>query len=114
MSKQLTVIFEPFSDYPTPRDEEEVATFDISKIKNKKILAIGIREEGDESGYIENITPLYHNDVENLLGKILTYVDATYSDPQQRKAQKDLARQTVYDWSAKLSTGSWQALDSNK
>ncbi len=33
---------------------------------------------------------------QNLIGKLLTLIDATVSDPEQRKAQKDLVKQTIY------------------
>lgn len=36
--------------------------------------------------------------VGNLEGKILTITDASVSDPEQRKALKDLFRQTIWDW----------------
>lgn len=36
--------------------------------------------------------------VENLVGKLLTYVDATFSDKKQREAHKDLIKQAVWSW----------------
>lgn len=36
--------------------------------------------------------------VQDLVGQLLTYVDATYSDKEQRQAQKDLVRHHVYTW----------------
>lgn len=36
--------------------------------------------------------------LDNLVGKLLTYIDATYSDPQQRKAHKDIVKQSAYNW----------------
>lgn len=36
--------------------------------------------------------------LDNLVGKLLTYIEATYSDPQQRKAHKDIVKQSVYNW----------------
>lgn len=36
--------------------------------------------------------------VQDLVGKLLTYVDATYSDKEQRDAHKDLVRHHVYKW----------------
>lgn len=37
-------------------------------------------------------------DISNLEGKILTFIDATFSDTQQRKAQKDIMRGIIWDW----------------
>lgn len=34
----------------------------------------------------------------DLEGKLLTIVDASFSDAQQRKAVKDLVRQRMWDW----------------
>lgn len=46
------------------------------------------------------------NDTSYLEGKILTIIDATFSDPQQRKAQKDVFRDILWDWySRKIVTG---------
>jgi hypothetical protein len=36
--------------------------------------------------------------VRDLVGKLLTYVDATYTDKTQRDAQKDIVRSLVYTW----------------
>lgn len=36
--------------------------------------------------------------VDDLVGKLLTYVDATYSDEKQREAHKSIVRNTVYPW----------------
>jgi hypothetical protein len=36
--------------------------------------------------------------VRDLVGKLLTYVEATYTDKTQREAQKDIVRTLVYAW----------------
>lgn len=36
--------------------------------------------------------------VDNLVGKLLTHIDATFADPRQCKAQKDVVRQLTYNW----------------
>ena len=49
-------------------------------------------------------------DVCELEGQLLTFIDATFSDPQQRKAQKDIIRQMVWNWvlpKALTSTGNF-------
>lgn len=40
--------------------------------------------------------------VGNLEGQWLTLVDATFSDPQQRKAMKDLVRRMIWDWDIQI------------
>jgi hypothetical protein len=39
-----------------------------------------------------------YEEVGNLMGHLLTLADATFGDTQQRKAQKDMLRATVYGW----------------
>ena len=38
------------------------------------------------------------NDMNNLSGKLMTLIDATFSDAEQRKAMKDLFTQTAWGW----------------
>jgi len=38
------------------------------------------------------------HDVKMLVGRLLTYIDATYTDKEQREAQKSLVRVLVYEW----------------
>jgi hypothetical protein len=46
-----------------------------------------------EVAYPINYTELY-----NLKGRLLTLIDATFTDPQQRKAHKDVVWQTLKAW----------------
>lgn len=44
-------------------------------------------------------------DLRNLEGKLLTILDASFSDPTQRKAVKDLVRQSIWwQWVPTLDT----------
>lgn len=61
-----------------------------------------------------NSTILEYNDVQNLVGKLLTYIDATYSDHEQRKAHKDIVRNTVYEWERTLRERAIQLVDFNE
>lgn len=38
------------------------------------------------------------SEVYSLVGRLLNYVDATFTDVEQRKAQKRLVKNTCYDW----------------
>lgn len=38
------------------------------------------------------------SDIQSLEGRLLTHVDATYADKEQREAQKSLVRMTVREW----------------
>lgn len=39
-----------------------------------------------------------YNEIYDLVGKLLTYIDATFIDQEQRKAQKTLVKHLVYGW----------------
>lgn len=49
--------------------------------------------------------PINYDELYNLKGRLLTLVDATFTDPQQRKAQKDLVWLTLRDWMEDVSSG---------
>lgn len=42
----------------------------------------------------------FDRSIRDLVGKLLTLADATFSDVKQREAQKSVIRNLVYDWSA--------------
>ncbi len=42
------------------------------------------------------VVPLEYTN--NLTGRLLTIIDATFSDPEQRKAMKDLFSQSLWSW----------------
>jgi hypothetical protein len=42
--------------------------------------------------------PVNYEDLRNLKGRLLTLTDATFTDPQQRKAQKDCIWQVLQAW----------------
>lgn len=58
--------------------------------------------EPEEDGTVQssdNIDPMvYIENINHLTGQILTLVEATITDPEQRKAAKDLYKQTVWGW----------------
>lgn len=46
---------------------------------------------------------IYYQDIQHLEGKILTIVDASFVDREQRKAVKDLIRRAIwFDWCSNL------------
>lgn len=49
-------------------------------------------------GQIEAAHPINFRELYQLKGRLLTLVDATFTDPAQRKAQKDLVWQTLQAW----------------
>lgn len=42
--------------------------------------------------------PINYEELYNLKGRLLTVIDATFSDPMQRKAQKNVVWQTLQAW----------------
>lgn len=56
--------------------------------------------------------PINYEEVYNLKGRLLTLVDATFQDPQQRKAFKDLVWQSLKGWFDDIErAGTWQPTD---
>lgn len=49
--------------------------------------------EGNQDAHLA-----WDNDVQFLMGDLLTLVDAAIPDPQQRKALKDLVRKDMWAW----------------
>lgn len=46
---------------------------------------------------------VHSNDLRYLSGKILTIIDASIADQEQRKAMKDIATQAIWSWALELS-----------
>jgi hypothetical protein len=52
------------------------------------------------SGVVSNeLHRLFQFNFDRIMGRVLTFVEGTISDPEQRKAAKDMMRQTMYDFS---------------
>lgn len=54
---------------------------------------VGANSPSDMVGYV-----IFSDSIQGLEGKILTFVDASISDPIQRKAMKDLLRSMIWQW----------------
>lgn len=52
------------------------------------------KKEFDLAGDI--FAEIAYNDIRNLEGRMLTIVDASFQDAQQRKAVKDIVRETIW------------------
>lgn len=47
----------------------------------------------------DDLAPVIHyGSINHLVGKLLTMIDATVTDKEQRQAQKDLFKQIAWDW----------------
>ena len=56
------------------------------------VLAAGQKREDADNVQIN------YNDAYTLIGRMLTYVDATYSDKEQREAQKSIVKREIKGW----------------
>lgn len=61
---------------------------------------------GDINGYV-----IKHTDIDHIVGKLLTHIDATFADQDQRKAQKDVVKNIVYPWSQELFNNAIKIVD---
>ena len=56
------------------------------------------KKEQSEFGYTKYGAMINWSELNSLIGQLLTYVDATYQDKEQREAHKSLVKNTVRDW----------------
>jgi hypothetical protein len=59
-----------------------------------------------------NALILDSRDFSYLMGKLLTYVEATYSDAEQRKAHKDIVKNILWDFERDMRERAVQTVDS--
>lgn len=80
----------------------------VYEAPNLKDIGANIPADGDSNAIIVD-----YRDFQNLLGKLLTYVDATYTDPEQRKAHKDIIKNNLWGWEKDLRQRGIQTNDSH-
>lgn len=71
--------------------------------EDTKIIGVARSEfepESDGSQRVsDDLVPVMHlESINNLIGKLMTQVEASITDPEQRKAAKDIYRQLVWEW----------------
>jgi len=59
----------------------------------------------------QNLTIIIPGDIDNLVARLLTHVDATFTDKEQREAHKKLLRHVAWDWYNKYSPNRYGMLD---
>lgn len=123
MRKLSLVLTRTMANFPTVKDtgfvdvEVEVPSaldgeqlyLSSARVWNDHLTATS---EAPLPGSDVDATVIRYNDIEQIVGRLLTYVDATYSDTEQRKAHKDIVKQLVYDWSNDLRTRATQEIES--
>lgn len=77
--------------------EVEVETDDDRQLR---VLAVSIENDMQmaKGSFDSSGTIVDWHEIDDLVGKLLTYVDATYSDKEQREAHKSIVRDTVWKW----------------
>lgn len=83
----------------------------MSQVKSSQNIGIGngIWKDVEVDSPLNGQQPLFallgYGDVRTLEGRLLTIMDASFGDPSQRKAVKDLVRQAIWwHWVPNLHT----------
>lgn len=119
MRKVKLVFVKAYLDIPTFKDTFscDVEVQSPSDIEDFRLIGARIYERetaAQNIGGDTNTMVLEYADEQNLLGKLLTYIDATYTDQEQRKAHKDIVRQVVNNWRQDIHTRGVQTVDSQE
>jgi hypothetical protein len=123
MRKVQLVFVKSFLDVPTWNDTfskmveiEEPAEFADKSIH---LIAARVVAAGDSPSQSDqpltgdfNAIIVDGRDFSSLLGKLLTQIDATFGDTDQRKAQKDLVKSLVWDFEKDMRERAVQTVDS--
>lgn len=121
MHKVKLVFVKSFLELPTFKDtfSTDIEVEGPDGIDDFRLIAARIYDNVDPKnatfpGGDVNTMFLEYTDTQNLMGKLLTYIDATYTDQEQRKAHKDIVRQVVNDWREGIHTRGVQTVDSQE
>lgn len=107
MKRQVRVVLGPWTDGPLSARDCVYKTFDVDTVSESqlKVLAVSVSNQSSPleptatpRAYDSSGTVIDGSEIDSLVGKLLTYVDATYNDSEQRTAHKNLIRQTVWSW----------------
>jgi hypothetical protein len=105
MSKVKLIVFEGYGTTYRPYIDSNSEVIDLKlNIPDTHSIAGVIRTDfdADPDGSrraSDALTPVIECDrINNLVGRLLTQIDATFSDPEQRKAMKDLFTQIAWGW----------------
>jgi hypothetical protein len=105
MSTVTLVTIEGFGSQGVPRVPGTQQYVDISTTvpDDRDIAAVMRREFDPEPDGSRRSNPsldpvIRYERINELVGKLLTFADASTADTAQRKAQKDLIKQTVWEW----------------
>lgn len=118
--KVKLVFAKNFVDIPTSRDHfsTEIEVSIPDSIDNEVHLVAAMVYSNQASSDVPsgdtNATIWDYSDESRLVGKLLTYIDATYTDKEQREAHKDIVKNLVYDYCNDLRVRGIQTVDASK
>lgn len=85
--------------FPTPGTEPGVNTDVLIRVSlNGKLISVCHQNSMGETVDGNELYGVNWTEFDNLVGRLLTLCDATFTDPVQRKAFKDMVRQHVKEW----------------
>jgi hypothetical protein len=85
-----------WTEYPTIESQQLYHEVEVDAPKSYTRLLAAETDTGSTG--MAPVKIWGHRDLSHLVGKLLTYIDATFADQQQRKAHKDILEQTIWDW----------------
>jgi hypothetical protein len=104
MSKVKLVTVEGYGTETNPFISEAIVVDSGLKVPDTYSIIGIIRSDFDEDAdgskrVSDDHAPIIHTTgVNHLVGKLLTLADAAFNDREQRRAFKDLIRETTWDW----------------
>ena len=120
MRKATLVFVKSFLEVPTFKDTHSIdIEFDLpERFDGDQVHLMGARVYNIESKTTmpagdSNALIMDYKDFQNLMGKLLTYVDATFSDPEQRKAHKDIVKNTLWSIEREMRDRAIQSVDAH-
>lgn len=107
MKRKVTIAVSPWSERPLGADECVYTQVEIDVPhdpgKHLKVFAVGIENQqqmpNGKGHSFNEVLPIIEGDqIDALVGSLLMYIDATFTDKDQRKAHKDIVRNAIWDW----------------
>jgi hypothetical protein len=96
-------------DLPLPDGFESGVHLTGAKTADKIIIEDGNSTGSEKTGWVTMVAEVITDrDIERIVGKVLTVVDATIADREQREAFKSLMKQAIYGYYNKMLERSYQ------
>lgn len=102
MKRTLTVVLAPWSETPLEAHQCMYRKLEVDTDGDSQLRVLAVAVENDmqlaRGSYDASATVIDGHHIDDLVGKLLTYVDATYQDKEQREAHKSIVRKTAWEW----------------